>query len=103
MCISYIISDFTKVNTVGVILNFVFLPSKVGSFYFFLQAGTPIEGFTEESNDDAIIHAALSLKLRACHSNVVLFSNDRNLCNKCIVAGIKAFSQQVCRPVLLYR
>jgi len=59
-----------------------------------IEASTPIDGFTEESNDDAIIHAALSLKLRACHSNIVMFSNDRNLCNKAMVGGIKAFSQQ---------
>lgn len=59
-----------------------------------VEAGTVIPGFVEESNDDSILHCGLSLQTRAKHSYVVLLSNDRNLCNKAIVSGIKAFSQQ---------
>lgn len=59
-----------------------------------IEAGTPIDGFVEESNDDAIIHAAMSLKLRASNSSVIMLSNDKNLCNKAMIAGVKAFSQQ---------
>lgn len=43
------------------------------------------------------------LPFAALHSHIVVFSNDRNLCNKCMVAGIKAFSHQVtCIALLSY-
>jgi len=59
-----------------------------------IEAGTPITGFTEESNDDSIIHCCLGLKSRAAHSHIVMLSNDRNLCNKAIITGVKAFGQK---------
>lgn len=57
-----------------------------------MEASINIEGFKKINNDDSIIHCALGLKVRAPKSNIVVLSNDRNLCNKSIVVGIKAFS-----------
>ncbi|XP_012553626.1 transcriptional protein SWT1 isoform X1 [Hydra vulgaris] len=65
-----------------------------------IEAGLAIEGFTELTNDDSIIHCALALKKQANQSHTVMLSNDRNLCNKAMTMGIKSFSQQSIMPGL---
>lgn len=59
---------------------------------------------TLESSDCVALEGnELHVFILAKHSYVVLLSNDRNLCNKAVVSGIKAFSQQVCSKRILLK
>jgi len=58
------------------------------------EAKQPMDGLVQETNDDSILHCCLLLQMKSPQAKTVLFSNDRNLCNKAIVNGVKAFDNK---------
>ncbi|XP_065068342.1 transcriptional protein SWT1-like isoform X2 [Rhopilema esculentum] len=64
------------------------------------EASKSVDGFTEETNDDSILCCCLLLKQNAPQTKTVLLSNDRNLCSKALMNGVKAFTKKTLLPGL---
>ncbi|XP_014791188.1 transcriptional protein SWT1 [Octopus bimaculoides] len=50
--------------------------------------------FIVENNDDKILQCCMQFQKKYPHCSVVLFSNDKNLCNKSMINNITAYTQQ---------
>lgn len=58
------------------------------------QARLASREFVAESNDDRVLQCCLQCQNNYQDCLVVLLSNDKNLCNKAVIMGIKSFTQQ---------
>ncbi|XP_036368297.1 transcriptional protein SWT1 isoform X1 [Octopus sinensis] len=50
--------------------------------------------FIVENNDDKILQCCMQFQKKYPHCSVVLFSNDKNLCNKSMINNVTAYTQQ---------
>ncbi|CAC5417354.1 unnamed protein product [Mytilus coruscus] len=64
------------------------------------QASMTCDVIKPECNDDRIIKCCVQFQNDHPDCMVILLTNDRNLCNKSVITGIKAFPQQTLLSVL---
>ncbi|XP_062990842.1 transcriptional protein SWT1 isoform X2 [Elgaria multicarinata webbii] len=56
-------------------------------------ASQKTHGFSVENNDDRVLQCCLQYQNRFPQAEVVLLTDDKNLCNKALVSEVKAFSK----------
>lgn len=57
------------------------------------QAAESMNGLNAENNDDRVLQCCLQYQLLYPECAVILCTNDKNLCSKALLSGVKAFSK----------
>ncbi|XP_013413803.1 transcriptional protein SWT1-like [Lingula anatina] len=58
------------------------------------ESSQDLQGFKIENNDDRLLQCCLQFRQKYPSSKIVVFSNDTNLCTKCMITGFPAFNRQ---------
>ncbi|XP_078605427.1 uncharacterized protein LOC144878563 isoform X3 [Branchiostoma floridae x Branchiostoma japonicum] len=58
------------------------------------EGSVKLVGFNPECNDDRVLQCCLMYSQKFTGVNVILFTNDKNLCNKAVINGMQAFTRE---------
>ncbi|KAI8518749.1 RNA endoribonuclease [Branchiostoma belcheri] len=62
------------------------------------EGSVKLVGFNPECNDDRVLQCCLMYSQKFSGVNVILFTNDKNLCNKAVINGLQAFTRENLMP-----
>ncbi|XP_066295474.1 transcriptional protein SWT1-like isoform X2 [Branchiostoma lanceolatum] len=58
------------------------------------EGSVKLVGFNPECNDDRVLQCCLMYSQKYTGVNVILFTNDKNLCNKAVINGMQSFTRE---------